>query len=235
MNVRIRVALAVVCGVSCQQDRQAPAGLAGFERDSAGIRIIENPKPPEGSRVPWRIGPEPTVSIGELEGEEPYMLHRVFDAARLSDGRIVVANYGFSEVRVFDAAGTHLASAGGTGEGPGEFRSLWRVAPWPGDSILAWDFKRRFSVFGPRGNYGRSFVARSDENPRERRSLPFVDARSDGTIVYRLVRGGRFDRHRHLGWRGGALGVAGCASRRGDHRCAWEPRPHGAYAGRLHP
>lgn len=186
MKACIVVALAVVCGVACQQDGRAPAGLAGLERDSAGIRIIENPKPPEGSRLPWRIGAEPTVSIGELDGEEPYMLYRVFDAAKLSDGRIVVANYGSSEVRVFDAAGTHLVTAGRAGEGPGEFRSLWRVARWPGDSILAWDFNRRFSVFGPRGNHGRSFVARSDENPRERRSLPFVDARSDGTIVYRL-------------------------------------------------
>ena len=186
MKACIVVALVLVCGVACRQDRRAPAGLASLERDSAGIRIIENPKPPEGSRLPWRIGPEPTVSIGELDGEEPYMLYRVFDAARLSDGRIVVANYGSSEVRVFDAAGTHLATTGGTGEGPGEFRSLWRIARWPGDSILAWDFNRRFSVFDPRGNYGRSFIPQSDDNTSERRSLPFVDARSDGTIVYRL-------------------------------------------------
>ena len=186
MRVCIVAALAVVCGAACQTDRQAPTGLAGLERDSAGIRIIENPKPPEGSRLPWRIGPEPMVSIGELEGEEPYLLHEVFDAAGLSDGRIVVANYGSGQVRVFDASGTHLFTVGGKGEGPGEFRSLWRVAPWPGDSILAWDFKRRFSVFSPLGDYDRSFIPRSDDNTSERRSLPFVDARRDGTIVYRL-------------------------------------------------
>lgn len=188
MNVRICVALAVVCGVACQQDRQASTGLAGFERDSAGIRIIDNPKPPEGSRLPWRIGPEPTVSIGELEGEEPYMLYRVIDVATLSQGRIAIANRGSAEVRVFDALGDHLVSVGGQGEGPGELRRLWRVAPWPGDSILAWELgTSRFSVFGARGNYGRSFVTRSHDGPGERRSLPFVDARSDGTIVYRLA------------------------------------------------
>lgn len=189
MKARIAVALAVVFAAACQQDRQAPTGLAGLERDSAGIRIMENPKPAEGSRLPWRIGPQPTVSIGKLEGREPYMLHRVIDAAGLSNGRIAVANRGSAEVRVFDAFGNHLVSVGGPGEGPGELRRLWRVAAWPGDSVIAWELGNgRFSVFGPRGNHGRSFVPRSDENPAEGWSLSFVDARKDGTIVY-LVAG----------------------------------------------
>ena len=81
---------------------------------------------------------EPTVSIGQLEGEEPYLLHWAGSFARLPDGRIVVANRGSSEVRMFDASGSHLVSWGGQGEGPGEFMSLSHVAPWPGDSIVAW-------------------------------------------------------------------------------------------------
>ncbi len=136
-------------------------------RDSAGIRIVENPRPPEGSRLAWRIGPEPLVSIGVLEGEEAYMLYGALDATRLSDGRIVVANRGTNELRVFDASGTHLENWAGEGEGPGEFTSLSRVEPWPGDSIAAWWTRTGgISVFDSDGNYGRTFrLGGNDEDP----------------------------------------------------------------------
>ena len=38
--------------------------------------------------------------------------------------------------------GSTLQPGAARGEGPGEFSSLVRVEPWPGDSIVAW--------FGPR-------------------------------------------------------------------------------------
>ena len=83
----------------------------------------------------WRIGPEPTLSIGEVDGEDPYLLYLARDATRLNDGRIVVANRGTQELRVFDARGTCLETLGGEGEGPGEFTQLWSVERWPGDAI----------------------------------------------------------------------------------------------------
>ena len=92
MKNRLIATLSVMAALACQQDQQSPAGSGSLVRDSAGVRITENARPPEGSRLPWRIGPEPTVSIGELEGEEPYMLHGATSFARLSDGRIVVAD-----------------------------------------------------------------------------------------------------------------------------------------------
>ena len=63
------------------------AGDSGIAiRDSAGIHIVENPRPPDDSRLDWQIGPEPTLSIGEREGEEPYMLHFVRNTMKLPDG-----------------------------------------------------------------------------------------------------------------------------------------------------
>ncbi len=47
-------------------------------------------------------------------------------------------NGGSDEVRVFDSSGGHVATSGGQGEGPGEFLELVHVAPWPGDSLVAW-------------------------------------------------------------------------------------------------
>ena len=133
-----------------------PAGgdttsLYAVVRDSGQVRIIENPRPPAGSRLDWRIGTEPAVSIGELDGEEPYLLARVGDALALSDGRIVVVNGGSNELRIFDALGNHVATWGGRGEGPGEFTSLSRVYRWPGDSLLAhFSHGRRLPFSTPR-------------------------------------------------------------------------------------
>ena len=177
------VALAALACAQDDQQQQSPTGLASLVRDSADIRITENASPPEGSRLPWRIGPEPTVSIGELEGEEPYMLHWAGSLAKLSDGRIMVGNHGSSEVRMFDASGTHLVSWGGVGEGPGEFMSLAQVALWPGDSIVAWySSGLGISVFDSDGNYGRSFVLQSGEEASWRRPRP-IAVRADGTIL----------------------------------------------------
>ena len=147
--------VALACG-----DPGSDPELSGVAiRDSAGIRIVENPLPPEDSRLDWQIGPEPTLSIGELEGEKPYLLHFVRNTMRLRDGRIVVANGGSNELRFFDAMGNHLASRGGRGEGPGELGRLLRIDPWPGDSILARDAPNQgISVFDSDGNYGRTFT-----------------------------------------------------------------------------
>ena len=107
--MKIRIAAAVVAlGIpGCQPERdQADAPSAEMSgnadiqiedrpdlpfteaRDSADIRIIENARPEDGSRLGWVIGPEPSVSIGEAEGEDPYMFRYARDATKLPDGRI---------------------------------------------------------------------------------------------------------------------------------------------------
>lgn len=126
-------------------------------RDSAGIRIAENPRPAPDSRLGWSVSTEPLLSIGTTEGESTFQLYRVSDATRLADGRIVVANGGSLELLVFDAEGSHLDSWGGRGEGPGEFARLNRVRAWAGDSLIAADPGRgRVSILDSRGSHGRT-------------------------------------------------------------------------------
>ncbi|MDE2678688.1 MAG: hypothetical protein OXI76_12380 [Gemmatimonadota bacterium] len=183
MTTRPGATVLVLCAFACQPDEQDALTPQIEIRDSAGIRIIENPRPLEGLRLPWRIGPEPTVSIGERTGEEPYMLYLPSSFFRFPDGRIVVANRGTEEVRVFDSRGTHLATWGGEGDGPAEFGALADVAPWPGDSVMAWDFgDYGVSIFAADGNYARSFFLQSGTDPPRRGPRP-VAARADGTIL----------------------------------------------------
>lgn len=127
-------------------------------RDSAGIVIVENG--PDGAwpeDEAWRLSAAPILEIGVFEGEDVYQLHGVVQAARLSDGRLVVANAGTHELRFYDADGRHLRSVGGEGGGPGEFRGIRALDRAAGDTILAWDWDAvRLSVFAPDGEFVRS-------------------------------------------------------------------------------
>lgn len=155
------LALAVASVVACDGASDAPERRAGpveyGTRDSAGVVVAENPKPPDGSRLGWTASPEPVVSVGTQEGEGEWQLYRVRGATKLPDGRIVVANGGSGELLVFDANGERVAAWGGRGEGPGEFETLGRVAAWRGDSIIASDADQyRVSVFDANGVHGRT-------------------------------------------------------------------------------
>jgi hypothetical protein len=126
-------------------------------RDSAGIRIVENGTSVWGEGEGWTVAPEPSLVIGEVEGPDAYLLYGVRGARRLEDGRIVVANGGSSELRIFDASGQHEVTMGGEGEGPGEFSYLDKLLPWPGDSVAAYDRQqRRISIFSTSGALGRT-------------------------------------------------------------------------------
>lgn len=184
MKLKPLLALMSMVVLTCEQGRQSAPSLPTQTRDSAGIRIVENAEPPEGSRLGWTVGLEPAVSIGIAEGEEAYMLYGARDATRLGDGRIVVANAGTNELRVFDATGIPLASWGGRGEGPGEFRGLFRVEPWPGDSIIAWYAPRLgVSLFDAQGNHGRSFTLARNEATTPMQSFRPESVTPDGSIL----------------------------------------------------
>ena len=102
----------------------------------------------------WSVDAHPPVEIGSGEGEDA--LYRVTSAARLPDGRIVVANAGTQQIKLFGADGRHLASLGRRGGGPGEFQVPMWVGPHA-DSILVWDAAlERLTVFDGTGRLART-------------------------------------------------------------------------------
>lgn len=98
----------------------------------------------ERSLEQWALSPEPTVSIGVIEGDQPYQLHGASSSVRLPDRRIAVVNGGSDEVRFFSENGEFLGSFGGDGDGPGEFRDPSRIRYLLGDTLQVWDQRKRW-------------------------------------------------------------------------------------------
>jgi hypothetical protein len=98
----------------------------------------------------------PLVRIGGHDDRPAYQLQYPVGAVPLSDGRIVIADAGFRELRYFDEEGRHLRTVGGSGQGPGEFSSLRGPTRIRGDTIVAWDpVSRRASFFGDGADFAR--------------------------------------------------------------------------------
>ena len=104
----------------------------------------------------WKVAAEPAVMIGGSDEREGYLLQRVTDATRLNDGRIVIADEGSSEISFYDSLGTHLATVGGEGEGPGEFRRIMQMQRLPGDTLLVLSRQPGLTWLSPQGEYLRS-------------------------------------------------------------------------------
>ena len=162
-------------------------------QDSAGIILVENARPADGSRLGWQVGSEPLISIGTVEGGEDFQLHWVDDALKLRDGRVVVANGGSHQLLVFDEAGRYLTSWGQRGEGPGDFGGSWGsnglgpsqlfwMEHWPGDSLAVCHAvssagaKQFVSIWDTGGNFGRRMnLGRDGRVPRCLEALPGGD------------------------------------------------------------
>lgn len=152
------VASALLFCAGCAGER--PVGPTFTLRDSAGVSIAENGgELPAGSQE-WSISAEPTLQIGAREGDESYLLFRVWGAVRLSDGRIAVANNRSPDLRIYGPGGTHLRTYGTRGEGPGEFDSPVLMGSLPGDTLVVVDrLLRRIYLFHPDAGFVRGSQA----------------------------------------------------------------------------
>lgn len=77
--------------------------------------------------------------IGEEDGAEEYLLGRIDGVLIDRSGNIFVADRLAHNVRVYDRNGVHLATIGGKGDGPGEFRAPSRLALDESDRLYVVD------------------------------------------------------------------------------------------------
>jgi len=131
------------------------ASPTGTVHDSGGIRIIQSA--PNSRAVV--LAAQPTVRLGGLNKNLAIEFdagHPFLSSVRLTDGSIAVADY--SSIKLFDAAGGFLRSAGRRGSGPGEFRQLRELCVVGKDSLLAIDYSdNRISLWTTKGELIRDF------------------------------------------------------------------------------
>lgn len=143
-------------GAACTAG-ESNTGEAIAVRDSAGVQIVEHPESAWSSEASWRVGSEPVLAIGLVEGPPEYLFSGITGALRLGNGTIAVADGRSAEIRFFDAKGAHVRSVGGRGAGPGEYRYPWLMTRFGADSLLVWDGGLdRGSVLGIDGGFGRT-------------------------------------------------------------------------------
>ena len=139
---------------ACASESEPPSTTV---RDSVGITIVENSRVPQTDAGGWRVDPEPILTIGTVSGDPNYQMFTVNGALRLPDGRIVVANDGSQDLRIYDADGVYQSSIGGHGSGPGEFNSIWYLGRYGGDTLIVLDgYLRRISYLHPDDGFIRS-------------------------------------------------------------------------------
>lgn len=110
----------------------------------------------DGANASLNSPSEPFLRMGVVEGAAPYQFSGIAGVLRLEDGRILVADGGSKELRLFSADGRHLRSVGGSGQGPGEFQQILWMKPIGSDRVLTWDAAlSRGSVFTTEGEFIR--------------------------------------------------------------------------------
>lgn len=142
------VAAATLASVLACSDRAYDPSLLA-RRDSADVEIVEALRPLWGNSTRWRIDPEPLVDLAESGSGESHLFHQVRGMTRLSDGTLAVADGGSDEIRLYTATGTFRTSAGGRGDGPGEFSRLIGLTRGRGDTLIALDHSDRIALFAP--------------------------------------------------------------------------------------
>ena len=171
---RSSLILLAIAATACEARHQANAGAAVF--DSAGVRVIDLGTEGWESGVHRVLSSEPNLVIRSVEEDGAPVLFEVRDVQPISGDRIAVANGGTNEILVFDAAGNHMATWGGVGEGPGEFRDLrWLTAPSP-DTLVAGDTDlSRVSTLDANGRFVTSI------------DIPNLSAHSSGSVGTRPI------------------------------------------------
>ena len=146
--IRLSALAACLGMLSCGAATDDPSLVQ--RRDGAGVEIVEALRPMWGDSSParWSLDPDPVVDLAQ-SGTGPYhQFDQVVGMARRSDGSLLVADAGWTEIRLYASDGGFLGSAGREGEGPGEFsggiEEMHRVA---GDTLWVLDWDGRISVF----------------------------------------------------------------------------------------
>ena len=121
---------------------------------SGAVRVTH--VPPADPAPTWTLVEE--LRVGTVDGGGPASFVLLKGLVALEGGGFAVLEWQAAEVRVFAADGSHVATHGRRGEGPGEFRDPDGLMVDPGGRLWVPDGRQnRMSVFLPAEGFVESF------------------------------------------------------------------------------
>jgi len=147
-------------------------------RDSAGIRLVENPALAD-SPVRFRLGTEPTLDVGGLDADPELE----FNAQRGELWAVPLRNGGLgvldiTRVQLFSRTGVRERVIGRAGGGPDEFRALYSGCGLIGDTLVVIDGQlSRIVTLSPDG----AFLQRTQHD--DARAVQRHPCFGDGTLL----------------------------------------------------
>jgi hypothetical protein len=134
--------------------------------DPTGAQVVESSAPRWSEGQGWIVDDSDLLDLTDSGTGPAHEFERVTDAIRLDDGRIVVADDGWREIRSFSQSGELISSVGRAGEGPGEFQRIQTISKWRGDSIVVFDQRlERATVLSESGGVRTILLANLPHRP----------------------------------------------------------------------
>ncbi len=118
-----------------------------------GVTIVHNPKKPaKVPGAPKSLTLEEDLCIGVESGDEDYMFAELRSVQVDEDEDIIVLDWKYNVIKVFDKDGKHIRTFGKHGQGPGEIQGPSRMSLNGGKDIGILDSSNnRFSYFSKEG------------------------------------------------------------------------------------
>ena len=127
-------------------------------RNSAGVEIVEHLAAYIAALPVWTVEGEPVLDLGG--GDDPAEeFTSIRGALRFVDGRVLVAEGGSNELRLFGPDGAYVGTWARQGQGPGEFSGISEPRLLADDTVVVVDLRaRRTSVFSTDGQFQRQIL-----------------------------------------------------------------------------
>src|SRR5688572_10567207 len=145
--------------------------------EGQAVPVVHSQRPIWTAATQWRLGAKPILDIGTAEGDPNYEFGLISGVLKLNDGRWAVADMQANQIRLFDAGGKFLKTAGRRGDGPGEWTQLARLIRYRADTILGGSFTARHELSTSDGAHVRRLVLQDGAD------FHIVGFRSDGGAI----------------------------------------------------
>ena len=186
MNARTMASVVVAVALASACTADAPGSPAAVAvTDSGEVRIVDLGDAPLEVGERRVVAAEPDLVIRSNEDDASSVFCDVRDVEVLPMERVAVVNGCANEILVYDSSGERLAVWGGTGDGPGEFRSLDWLASLPPDTLAAGERRvRRVTVLDAAGQYVRNVGMASAVDPASNPIPPMaMGLLADGSAI----------------------------------------------------